>query len=205
MRLSGSEAERAQACGEPLALLEHRRRVGTLGERRDREGRGQRRDGGRRLAAVQLVRRLTRGERVSDARAREAEQFRERAQDDHTVVEQVERRHAAVLEVGLVDDQRTRVRQRPELAGRVVRPAGEGEHRVDVSDLGARELRRDAKERVGRRGRDGDRVAGPRISPRAEQDQVVGARAEHDVLRLHTGVVRDRAAQLAVAARAGSR
>ena len=106
VRLERREPERAQACREPLALLEHRRRVGPLGERCDRERRGQRRDRGRRLAGVQLVRRLARGERVADARAGEPEELRERAQDDHAVVEQVERRHAAVLEVRLVDDER---------------------------------------------------------------------------------------------------
>ena len=110
MGLERSEAERAQARREPFALLDHRRRVGPLGERRDRERRGERRDRGRRLAGVQLVRRLARSERVPDARAGEAEELRERAQDDHAVVEQVERRHAAVLEVRLVDDERARVR-----------------------------------------------------------------------------------------------
>ena len=156
MGLERREAERAQACREPLSLLEHRRRVGRLGERRDREGRGQRRDRGRRLAAVQFVCRLARGERVSDPRARETEQFRERAQDDHTVVEQVDRRHAAVLEVRLVDDERSRVRQRPELAGRVVRAAREG--RAPGRRLRSRRPRAAPRcERAGRSARPGRR------------------------------------------------
>ena len=125
---------------------------------------------------------------------RQAEELRERAQDDDAVVEQVERGLSAVLEVGLVDDQRARVGKRPQLAGWIVRAAGEREHRVDVADLRARELRGDPKERIGRRLRDGDRVARAGVGPRAEQDQVVGARAEHDVLRFDARVVGDRAA-----------
>ena len=66
---------------------------------------------------------------------------------------------------------------------------------IVVADLGAGELRRDAEERIRRRRRDRDRVAGPGERARAEQDQVVGARAEHDVLGLDARVVGDRAAQ----------
>ena len=68
-------------------------------------------------------------ERVADARAGERERLRERPQHDHAVVEQRQRGLARVLEVRLVDDERPRVRQRIERAGRVVRPAREREHR----------------------------------------------------------------------------
>ena len=138
-------------------------------------------------AAVSAV-----GERVADARAREAERLRERAQHDHAVVDQPRRGLARVLEVRLVDDERPRLRQRIERAGRVVRPAAEREHRVVVADVRARELDGDAKERVRRLVRDRDRVARPGERARAEQDQVVGARAEHDVLRRDARVARDR-------------
>ena len=58
------------------------------------------------------------GERVADARAGEPERLRERAQHDHVaVVDQRHRGLAAVLVVRLVDDERPRVGQRPQLAG----------------------------------------------------------------------------------------
>ena len=206
MRRQRLEADRAQRRREPLALLDHRRHVGRRGERGDRERGREARDGRRRLARVQLGRELARGERVPDPRAGERERLRERAQHDHVaVVDERDRGLAEVLEVRLVDDERPRVRQRPQLAGRAARPAREGEHRVVVADLGARELRRDPVERVGRRGRDRDRVARPGERARAEQDQVVGADAEHDLVGIDAGVVGDRAAQRRRSRRAGSR
>ena len=109
---------------------------------------------------------------------------------------------ARVLEVRLVDDERPRVGQVAELAGRVVRAAGEREGRVGVADLRAGELRRDPVERVrGRLRRSRPSSPGPGEGARAEQDQVVGARAEHDVLGLDARVVaRSPREQLAVAA-----
>ena len=195
------EAERAQARREPLALLDDRRDIGRRGERGERERGRQRRDRGRRLAVVQLGGDIRRRERVADARTREREDLRERPQHDHAVVEQRHRRHARVLEVRLVDDERPRLGQRVERAGRVVRPARERQDRRVVADLRPRQLRRDAIERVRRGRRDRDPVAGAGERAGAEQDQVVGARAEDDVLGLDAVVVGDRPAQLPVAAR----
>ena len=107
---------------------------------------------------------LGRGERVADARAGEPEGLRERPQHDHAVVEQRDRSLAAVLEVRLVADERARVGQRAELTVGAVRPAGEREDGIVVADLGARELRGDAVERVGRRRGDRDPVARARRS-----------------------------------------
>ena len=109
-------------------------------------------------------------------------------------------RLARVLEVRLVDDERPRGGEIAERARRVVRAAAERDHRIVVADLGARELRRDAKERVGRLVGDRDAVARPGERARAEKDQVVGAGAEHDVLGLDARVARDRVDELPVAA-----
>ena len=128
-------AERPQLCGEPFALLDRRAEVGRRRERGERERRGQRRDRRGRLARVELGRGLGRRERVADPRAGERERLRERAQHDDAVVDQPDRAvGAAVLPVGLVDDERPRARQRIERAGRIVRPAAERQHRIVVAD-----------------------------------------------------------------------
>ena len=117
MRRERREADRGERRREPLALLDRRRHVGRVGERGDRERGRERRDRRRRLARVQLGRELARGERVPDPRAGERERLRERPQHDHVaVVDQRDRGLAAVLEVRLVDDERPRVGQRPQLA-----------------------------------------------------------------------------------------
>ena len=107
---------------------------------------------------------------------------------------------ARVLEVRLVDDERPRLRQRRQVAERVARPAAVREHGARVADVGAGQLGGDAEERVRRLLRDRDGVAGPRERAPAEQEQVVGARAEHDVLRLDAGVRRDRLVDPRIAA-----
>ena len=184
-------AERAQLAGETLALLERRREVRRRRERSERERSGERRHGRGRLPRVELGRGLGRRERVADACAGERERLRERAQHDHAVVDQPDGAvGAAELPVRLVDDERPRVGQRVERAGRVVRPAAEREHRVVVADRCARELGGDAIERIRRLVGDRDDVAGAGERARDEQDQVVGARAEHDVLRRDAGVRR---------------
>ena len=107
------EPERAQRRGEPLALLDHAGVTSggdaSAASASAREARHRR----RRLAAVQLGGESRDGDRVADARAREPERLRERAQHDDAVVDQRDRRLAGVLEVRLVDDERPRVRQRP--------------------------------------------------------------------------------------------
>ena len=105
MRFERREPECAQAVGEPLALLDHRRRVGLGREGGDRERRGDVGDRRGSLSCVQLLRDVCGRERVTDARPCEGEQLRERAQHDHAVVEQPGRGLAAELEVRLVDDE----------------------------------------------------------------------------------------------------
>ena len=143
--------------------------------------------------------------RASRARSRlsrpPAQRLRERAQHDHVaVVDQRQRRLPRVLEVRLVDDERPRARQRRELAERAVRAAREREHRLVVADRGARELRGNPVNGIRAPRLDRDLVARPRERARAQEDQVVGADAEHDVLGIDAVVVGDRAVQLLVAA-----
>ena len=194
------EPERAQRAREALAFLHDRAHVRRRLERGERERRGQRRDGTRRLPFVQLARGVRVGDRVAHPRGRERERLRERADHDHAVVDQTDRGLAAVLEIRLVDDERPSLRQRIERAGRVVRPAAERQHGIVVADLRAREPRADPEERVRRLVGDRDRVTGTCEGARAEQDQVVRARAEHDVLRADAGVARDRVDELRIAA-----
>ncbi len=144
------QTERAQRSGKPLALLDDGRDVRRLRERRERERGRERRDRQRRLPPVQLGGRVGVGERVADACAGEPERLRERAEDDHAVVEQVGGGLARVLEVRLVDDERARLGQLAELTGRVVRAAAERHAGIVVADLRARQPDRDAVERVGR-------------------------------------------------------
>ena len=140
-------------------------------------------------------------ERVADARAREPERLRERADDDHAVVEQPDRTVVfAELDVRLVDDERTRRRQRVERPGRIVRPAAERQHRIVVPDGRAGETAGDSVERIRRLVRDRHHVAVAGERARDEQDQIVGARTEDDVLRLDARVRGDRRDQLRIAA-----
>ena len=134
------EPERAQRAREPLALLDLRLHVGRLGERGERERRRERRDRRRRLAAVQLGRRLGVGERVADARAGEAERLRERAQHDRrrrrsapTAVSPAYSKYASSTTSGRASGQGA------ERARRVVRAAAERDDRVVVADLRAGE------------------------------------------------------------------
>ena len=121
---SGSRPSARRRGREPLALLEHRRRVGLRRPAQRPRASAPSEYRRRRLACVELVGDLVGGERVADARACEREQLRERAQDDHLVaVDEWQRGLAAVLEVRLVDDERARVGQIVERARRVVRPA----------------------------------------------------------------------------------
>ena len=79
-------------------------------------------------------------------------------------------------------------------------PAGPSEVVVVLAHLGARDPCGHAIHGIAGLVRDGDDVARPGVRARAEHDQVVCSRAEHDVLRLDARVVRDRAQQLRVAA-----
>src|SRR3989304_832455 len=58
----------------------------------------------------------------------------------------------------------------------------------------------DPEHRVGRVLVDRDGVARPGESPGAQEDEVVGARAEHDVLRLDAGIPGDRRPEVGIAA-----
>ena len=86
-----TEAARARARRAPArsarAPRPARLTSGGSRERGERECRRDARDRLRRLAAVELGSRLRVGERVPDARAREAERLREGAQDDDAVVD----------------------------------------------------------------------------------------------------------------------
>jgi len=152
------------------------------------------------LTLIQLGRDVAACKRVAHPRTGEAEDLRERTEHDHTVVDQPGRSLARILEVRLVDDERPRARQVTELAGRVVRPAADRQHRVLVADLGPCDPHGDLEHRVGRIVR--NRNAIPRAGERArdEHDQVVCTRTEHDVLRRNSGVAGDRLLEPRIAA-----
>ena len=207
-RRGSSRARRAaarpiarSADGEPLALLDHRpaRRAARRARRpraRPRASRpapapgarsARRRRRARRARSRSARRRARRPSRTCAARSRRRRAAGSRSR--RSTRSTPRRRRAAA--------RRAAARSSPSgLFGRQVKVSD----RVVVADLGARELRGDAVERVGRRGRDRDRVAGPGEAARAEQDQVVGADAEHDLVGVDAVVVGDRAAQLVVAA-----
>ena len=199
-RRQGLEPECAQLRREPVALFDDVRDIRRCSERGKRERDRQRRHGRRRLTRAKVRRRIALGEQIADARTGETERLRERADDDHAVVEQRHRRLARVLEVGLVDDERARRRKSLQVAEWIARPTAERQDGVVVADGRPRELRGHAKERI--RGIRGDRddVAGAGEGPSAEQDEVVSARAEHHVLRLDARVVGDRLVDQRVAA-----
>ena len=106
---------------EPLALLDHRPDVGRPRERGHGERRSEARHGRGRLPSVELGGDVLGGERVANPRTGEPEGLGERAQHDHLVVEQRHGSLAAVLEVGLVADERARVRQRAQRSVGAVR------------------------------------------------------------------------------------
>ena len=152
------------------------------------------------LPLVQLGRDVAAGERVAHPRAGEAEDLRERPEDDHTVLDQAGRGVARVLEVRLVDDERPRARELAELAGGIVGPAADRQHRVLVADLCTRDPDGDLEHRVGRIVRDRNAIARAGERARDEQDQVVRARTEHDVLRRDACVAGDRLLEPRIAA-----
>jgi len=170
-------------------------------QRRERKCSGQRRDRARSLACVQLARGVDVGDRVTDTRAGERKRLRERADHDHAVPDEIDGGLVAVLEVCLVDDERPRIRQRLQRARRIVRTAAIRQHGTRSAHFGAREPRCDAKERIRRVVGDGDVVARAGECARAEQNQVIRARAEDDVLGAHARVARDRVEQFRVPAR----
>ena len=109
---------------------------------------------------------------------------------------------ARVLEVRLVDGERPRVGQRP--AGRRAGCPGRQQNvstGVVVADRRARELRPRPEERIRRLAAGSRRRRRGRRTTRAtQQDQVVGAGAEHDVLRLDARVRGDRLVDARIAA-----
>ena len=92
------------------------------------------------------------------------------------------------------------VGQLAELAGRIVRPAADRQHRVLIADLGACDPNGDLEHRIGRVVRDRDAVSRTGEGTGDEQDQVVRARTEDDVLRRNTRVVGDRLLEPGIAA-----
>ena len=194
------EAQGAKPACEALALLDLRGDVGRVGEGGHRECRREGRDRRGRLAPVELGGGVRVGERVADAPARQAERLRERAEDDDSLADPPGGRLARVLVVGLVHDQRPGRGEVAERAGRVVRPAAERDRRVVVGDVRAGQVRGDAEERVRRLVGDGHAVARAGEGSGAEEDEIVGPGAQHDVLGLDAGVAGDRRGQLRVAA-----
>ena len=170
------------------------------------ERRRERRDRRRRLPGIQLVGDVARRERVADARTGEREQLRERAQHDDAVVDAA---RAPSRRCTRSTPRRRRAAAR-RAAGRA-RPSGcSGGRRTSATGSSSPtsapgELRGDAIERIRRRRRDRDRVARTRRTRVRKEDQVVGARAEHDVLRLDAVVVGDRARAARGSRRPGSR
>src|SRR5580765_4256172 len=193
-------AELAQPRRNALALLEERADFGRGLQRSDRKRRRERRQRRRMLALVQLRRDIAACEGVSHPRAGEPEHLRERAQHDHAFLDQACRRVPRVLEVRLVDDERPRCRELAELTRRIVRPTADRQHRMLVADLGACDPDGDLEHRIGRIVCDRDPVTRTCECTSDEQDQVVRARAEDDVLRRDTGVVGDRLLEPGVAA-----
>ena len=154
-------------------------------------------DGGGRPARLEHRRGRGRGDREPDPQGRVAEGLRHRAQDDQVgaLVEPRDDRLAAVLDVGLVDDDRRlgvapgeldELRRRGDDARRVAGIAAPEQARALGLDgrIGPGQERRDAVERVGRRD-DRRRPARREEGAGAEQDEVVGARPDHHLLPAH--------------------
>ena len=167
-------------------------------------------DARRRPAPLELRRRLPRGDRPADAKSREPEGLRKRAQDDQVrlLVDQRHAGRAGVLVVGLVDHHRRRrlgagergdLGRIAQLSGRVVRVAdpdqvgavGRARHRCTG------ELRRDPVQAVGGL-LDDRRAAGAEEGARADQDQLVGPRAGDHLLSRHAAVARGGLAELRI-------
>ena len=179
--------------GEVVARVAKRGCGDAGGRRGDRRGRSPR---------LQHRGRCRSRNRVPDAERGVAEGLRHRAQHDQVgaLVEPWDDGLAAVLDVGLVDHDRclgVAPRELDELgrrghdARRVVRVAAPDEAcavgAVSAGDgIRAREHRRDAVQRVGRRD---DRRRSPRLQEGAgaQQDEIVGARADDDLVRRHLG------------------
>ena len=174
-----------------LALLDLPADVGRVGQPREGQRRRDVRDRLRRLAAVELGGGLPVGHGISDASSREPERLRERPEDDDAVVDEPRGGDARVLEVRLVHDERARGRELTELTGRVVRATAERHDRIGGADLGAGELRADSVQRIRRLRCDRDDVSRPGERARAQEDEVVGACSEHDVLGLDARIPRD--------------
>jgi hypothetical protein len=132
-------------------------------------------------------------DRVPHTRRRERERLRERPDRDHAG--EPRRRVASELGVRLVDDQRTLRRHRAERARRVVRTAAERHDGAVVRDLGTGKPRRDPDQRIRRLVEHAHDVTRPCERSRGEQQQVVGACAEHDARRLDARVLGDRLEQ----------
>jgi len=185
------QAQRDEGSRAAVALLHLRRDARRSGESQECKRRRDARDGLRRLPPVQLRGCRCVRERVPDTRTGEPERLRERTDDDHAVLDEADRGLARELVIGLVDDERSGCGQLAELPCRVVGAAAERHDRIQVADLGARQVRRDAIDRIRPLVGDRDDVAGTGKRSGAEQDEVVGARPEDDVLRRDPGITRD--------------
>ena len=166
MRGERRQADRAQRRGEPLALLDHRpsRRAATRAPRPRARRRGVETGAGA-WRAFSSAATSRDGERVADARAGE------RRTPSRTCAARSPPSSSSGIAVSPQYSKYASSTTSGRASGsgrsspsRAVRPAGEREHRVVVADLGARELRGDAVERIGRRRRDRDRVARARRS-----------------------------------------
>ena len=141
-------------------------------------------------------------ERVPDARARERERLRERADhDDVLVLDQPRRRLAGVLEVRLVHGERPRIGERPELAERIPRPARKRQTPASRLRLSAPASSAPSR-KSGYVGSVGIATVspGPANARATRRIRSSAPGAEHDVLRLDARVPRDRRLERGVAA-----
>ena len=161
------EAGRDERVADALALGDLRREVvARVAQRRSGDARGGRGDRRRRPARLEHGSRRRSCDRVPDPERGVAERLRHRSQHDQVraLVEPGHDGLAAVLDVGLVDDDRSvgmapreldELGRRGHVARRVVRVAAPDQARAVAPSapdrIGAGEQRRDAVERVGRR------------------------------------------------------